>query len=163
MHGFEWKDVRGQEGTGFVRALRTVLTSQLPDLIPNINEVITNQLKVEIEKNGRDRKDSTVHVYETCKRIVTMVNCSVFFGEAMTNDVEFFAAAHQFPHDSAYAAEFIRLLPRSISGMVARFATGNFKAAAIFHYRLAKEIRSRLDARTHGRGDDQKKVCECLQ
>ena len=30
MHGFEWKDQRGIEGTGFVRALRTLLTSHLP-------------------------------------------------------------------------------------------------------------------------------------
>ena len=42
MHGFEWKDKRGDEGTGFVRALRSLLTAHLP--------VLTSHLKIIVEK-----------------------------------------------------------------------------------------------------------------
>ena len=40
MHGFEWKDQRGVEGTGFVRAIRNLLTARLPELIPRLSKVI---------------------------------------------------------------------------------------------------------------------------
>ena len=50
MHGFEWKDQRGIEGTGFVRALRTLLTSHLPALIPDLMDAIRGTLVKEFEK-----------------------------------------------------------------------------------------------------------------
>lgn len=40
MHGFNWHDERGVEGIGFVRALRTLLTSHLPSILPNLRLVI---------------------------------------------------------------------------------------------------------------------------
>lgn len=40
MHGFNWHDERGVEGIGFVRALRTLLTSHLPSILPDLRSVI---------------------------------------------------------------------------------------------------------------------------
>lgn len=48
MHGFEWKDQRGVEGTGFVRALRDLLTFQLPDMLFPLSAAITDQFQREI-------------------------------------------------------------------------------------------------------------------
>jgi len=48
MHGFEWSDIRGTEGTGFVRALRTILTSHLPQLLPCLKERITDHINGEL-------------------------------------------------------------------------------------------------------------------
>lgn len=36
MNGFNWFDRRGVEGVGFVRTLRTLLTNNIPQLIPNL-------------------------------------------------------------------------------------------------------------------------------
>lgn len=36
MNGFNWFDKRGVEGVGFVRALRTLLTNNLPQLLPDL-------------------------------------------------------------------------------------------------------------------------------
>ena len=36
MHGFNWFDRRGTEGVGFVRALRTLLTNNLPTILPDL-------------------------------------------------------------------------------------------------------------------------------
>lgn len=54
MHGFEWSDVRGVEGTGFVRALRTILTSQLSTLLPELDEVITEHIHSKILEHQID-------------------------------------------------------------------------------------------------------------
>jgi len=40
MHGFNWFDRRGTEGVGFVRALRTHLTNNLPQIIPDLGVII---------------------------------------------------------------------------------------------------------------------------
>jgi hypothetical protein len=52
MHGFEWKDQRGIEGTGFVRALRILMTQNLDYFIPKISSTIEEQLENEIGKNS---------------------------------------------------------------------------------------------------------------
>lgn len=41
MNGFNWFDRRGVEGVGFVRTLRTLLTNNLPQLLPDLG-TLTN-------------------------------------------------------------------------------------------------------------------------
>ena len=36
MNGFNWFDRRGTEGVGFVKTLRTLLTNNLPQLLPKL-------------------------------------------------------------------------------------------------------------------------------
>lgn len=48
MAGFEWQDKRGVEGTGFVRTIRSLLTSHLPVSRPKIEEIIQASLDAEI-------------------------------------------------------------------------------------------------------------------
>ena len=50
MHGFEWKNQRGVEGTGFVRALRTLLTSHLTALAPDLMNTIRDTMDKELAK-----------------------------------------------------------------------------------------------------------------
>jgi hypothetical protein len=56
MGGFEWKDVRGVEGTGFVRALRTILTSHLPQLLPRVNDRMAEEVRAQLLEHGRGGK-----------------------------------------------------------------------------------------------------------
>ena len=53
MHGFEWKDQRGIEGTGFVRALRSLLTAHLPSLLPSLGSNIAESLESEMLLGSR--------------------------------------------------------------------------------------------------------------
>ena len=79
MHGFEWKDQRGIEGTGFVRAIRDLLTSRLPQLVPKLSFTISKALKTEKEKAKRIAKWHHLPIFSTVKHIITVVNCAVFF------------------------------------------------------------------------------------
>jgi hypothetical protein len=40
MHGFNWFDRRGTEGIGFVRTLRTLLTNNLPRILPGLSLMV---------------------------------------------------------------------------------------------------------------------------
>ena len=50
MQGFEWKDQRGIEGVGFVRAIRTLLTTHLPVLLPKLETSISTQFERELKE-----------------------------------------------------------------------------------------------------------------
>ena len=52
MHGFEWKDQRGVEGIGFVRALRSLLTSHLPTLLPDLETAISTQFDLSLRNSN---------------------------------------------------------------------------------------------------------------
>ena len=43
MNGFNWFDKRGVEGVGFVRTLRTLLTNNLPRLLPDLRVLTTTR------------------------------------------------------------------------------------------------------------------------
>ena len=63
MHGFEWQDKRGVEGTGFVRALRSLLTAHLPILLPKVKGIIQSGFAMEIQGHSKVdglRRDATV-------------------------------------------------------------------------------------------------------
>lgn len=61
MHGFEWQDQRGVEGTGFVRALRSLLTANLPILLHDLEIQLDTALKDEI-KAGTATDGKPVHL-----------------------------------------------------------------------------------------------------
>ena len=49
MGGFQWHNQRGVEGTGFVRALRSLLTAQLPTLQPRLASIIARDIDTSIK------------------------------------------------------------------------------------------------------------------
>ena len=60
MHGFEWKDQRGVEGVGFVRALRSLLTSHLPVVLPNLEAAIADELKAQLRAGKNSDSNQTL-------------------------------------------------------------------------------------------------------
>jgi hypothetical protein len=48
MHGFNWFDRRGTEGVGFVRALRTLLTNNVPQILPNLGVIVRIRLEEQL-------------------------------------------------------------------------------------------------------------------
>ncbi|KAM5476753.1 hypothetical protein MauCBS54593_000023 [Microsporum audouinii] len=151
MHGFEWNDVRGVEGTGFVRALRTILTSQLPRILPDLDKAIASHIRSELERYHLRKGSRSVPVYEFSKRVVTCINCYVFFGRELAEDPEFYDAAYNFPQDSAFAAEMLRVLPKPLAQFIAGWFTRNYRSSESLHRLLSAEIKKRTDAR--GRQD----------
>jgi hypothetical protein len=55
MHGFSWVDRRGQDGIGFVRTFRTLLTAHVPKMIPGLRSVIEAQITkhTRVGKSGK--------------------------------------------------------------------------------------------------------------
>lgn len=54
MYGFEWNNQRGVEGTGFVRALRSLLTSHLPHFREDLDRILRSSLGDELKNVKAD-------------------------------------------------------------------------------------------------------------
>jgi len=165
MYGFEWQDRRGAEGTGFVRALRSLLTSHLPQFQPKLERVIKNSFLREL---GTPGADGSVHVqlFPFIKRTVTEVNALVFFGEELAKNTEFTAAALEFPQAVIFSAEILRITPEILRPLVANLTTRRHRAAKTLFRHLEPIVRRRLAARaelrpdSHGTAETNK---DCMQ
>jgi hypothetical protein len=133
MHGFEWKDQRGIEGTGFVRAIRQLLTARIPQLKPKLSSIISSTFNKEVLKSSSDGTWYRVSLFNTATKIIANVNCRLFFppelGKHLTSvdmnvlradyspaeDEEFLEAALNFPTEAFLAAEILQLLPACIA------------------------------------------------
>ncbi|KAL6238695.1 cytochrome P450 [Aspergillus navahoensis] len=93
MQGSNWFDWRGTEGVGFVRALRTPLTNNIPLILPNLNVMIKSLLC---------EMDSQQPV-----RVVVLANAVSFFGE----ELGVHASALRYIEETVICAEILRLMP----------------------------------------------------
>ncbi|KAH8667573.1 cytochrome P450 [Tricladium varicosporioides] len=146
MHGFEWKDQRGVEGTGFVRALRILLTARLPELIPMLSDVIGDQVERELLQAKQTATGwSRIPLFATAKHIVTRTNCAVFFPLELSSNPKFVKAALEFSEDVFFAAEIIRILPHGISTFLARLATRNHRSTTVMFNLLYPVVQRRME------------------
>jgi hypothetical protein len=108
MHGFNWFNQRGTEGVGFVRALRTLLTNNLPQILPLLSTINKTRFEELIQHDGgffgklvylvpmRDQSDLLNHVsyhvttpngfvgsevYPIIVNVVVLSNAVSFFGQ----------------------------------------------------------------------------------
>ncbi|GIJ98280.1 hypothetical protein Aspvir_000396 [Aspergillus viridinutans] len=146
MFGFEWQDQRGVEGTGFVRALRSRLTAHLPILMPELQRIVETAIADELAVPGND---GFVHcrLFSMIKRTVTKVNCFAFFGEDLAQNLEFTAAALEFPQRVILAAEILRITPGFLRRSVANLVTRQHYAVRILFRYLEPIVEKRLATR----------------
>ncbi|POS73986.1 ent-kaurene oxidase [Diaporthe helianthi] len=101
MHGFDWFDGRGTEGVGFMRAIRTLLTNNLPEILP-------------VLKTGQRHSQ----VYPMSIKLVALTNAVSFFGEEMAKNEQFMESALNYVEATLICAEIIKLLPRFLAPLI---------------------------------------------
>ncbi|RYP12757.1 hypothetical protein DL767_011140 [Monosporascus sp. MG133] len=112
MHGFNWFDRRGTEGVGFIRALRTLLVNNLPDILPSLGPMIRarfEELHLGHTQVGGRRQSP---VYPMIVNIVVLTNAVSFFGGSIARNEKFMRSALAYVEETLISAEVIRLLPK---------------------------------------------------
>ncbi|KAI3327515.1 cytochrome P450 [Ustulina deusta] len=161
MRGFEWQDQRGVEGTGFVRALRSRLTSHLPLLQPKLDRLVNEILREELTKDESGAA-TRINLFPMVKRMVVKINCFVFFGKNLSQNTEFTTAALEFPQTVILAAECLRITPNLLRPLVAALVTRRHRAARTLFKYLEPIVQRRLALRA--RTDEIKdKPVDCMQ
>ncbi|KAK9792200.1 putative Cytochrome P450 [Seiridium cardinale] len=129
MNGFNWFDRRGVEGVGFVRTLRTLLTNNLPQLLPDLG-LLTRLRWAELLSNAsQDKGIPHARIYPMIMDLVVLLNARSLFGEELAKNESFMASALGYVEETLLNAEIVRLLPKPLApvvgGMLSRCLTSH--------------------------------------
>ncbi|KAI1334212.1 cytochrome P450 [Xylariaceae sp. FL0016] len=120
MHGFNWFDRRGTEGVGFVRALRTLLTNHVPDILPDLGRIIRARFtELQEEQSGRG---GSLAVYPAIVKIIVLSNAVAFFGTDLAKNERFMVSALSYIEETLLCAETVKLAPKFAAPVIGRFA-----------------------------------------
>ncbi|CAH0025296.1 unnamed protein product, partial [Clonostachys rhizophaga] len=111
MHGFNWFNVRGTEGVGFVRALRTLLTNNLPQILPNLGRITLSRFEEMRLTHPVVNGEYQTPVYPTILSLVVLLNAVSFFGSDLAKYDDFMHAGLAYIEETLICAELIRLTP----------------------------------------------------
>ncbi|KAI0581515.1 hypothetical protein TUN199_06639 [Pyrenophora tritici-repentis] len=136
MHGFNWFDRRGTEGVGFIRALRTLLTNNLPKILPDLTCIIRTRFQ-ELHAghpfvNGKKQSD----VYYMTVKLVVLSNAVSFFGKDLAKDEQFMTSALAYIEETLICAEIVRLLPKFMTPIVGGIIARTLKSHGVIFNRL---------------------------
>ncbi|EOA80779.1 hypothetical protein ACJQWK_09841 [Exserohilum turcicum] len=136
MHGFNWFNTRGTEGVGFIRALRTLLTNNLPKILPDLTCIIKTRFEELLAThpvvNGKRQSD----VYHTTIKLVVLSNAVSFFGKDLAKDEEFMVSALAYIEETLICAEIVRLLPSFLSPIFGNIIARTLKSHGVIFNRL---------------------------
>ncbi|KAL7621976.1 hypothetical protein AAE478_007477 [Parahypoxylon ruwenzoriense] len=129
MSGFNWFDRRGTEGVEFIKTLRTLLTNNLPKVLPLLSAVIRTR-SVELLEKQRVVTGNTRHisVYPMITKLVVLSNAVSFFGEDLAKNEDFMTSALQYIEQTLVCAEIVRLVPRFLAPLIGGIIGRRLKA-----------------------------------
>ncbi|KAI1775359.1 cytochrome P450 [Hypoxylon cercidicola] len=164
MHGFNWFDRRGTEGVGFVRALRTLLTSNLPQILPDLSTIIRTRFEELHAEHPIVNGAKHTPVYPSIVKLVVLSNAVSFFGKELAKDEEFMVSALEYIEETLICAEIVRLVPKIlvpiVGGLIARRLTSHGK----IYETLIPIAEQRCLERDHAKlGRPVPKHADCIQ
>ncbi|KAF1845866.1 uncharacterized protein K460DRAFT_406099 [Cucurbitaria berberidis CBS 394.84] len=117
-YGLNWFDRRCTEGVGFIRALRTLLTSNLSTTLPDLSCII--RTRFEELHAGHTEVDGVKHspAYHMIVELVVLSNAVSFFGKDLAKDEQFMTSALAYTEETVVCAEMARLLPKFMTPLV---------------------------------------------
>ncbi|EAQ83430.1 hypothetical protein CHGG_09834 [Chaetomium globosum CBS 148.51] len=161
MHAFNWFDRRGTEGVGFVKALRTMLTNNLPAVLPDLSTIIRTRFESLHEAHPKINGVTQSPVYVMNVKLVVLSNAVSFFGKdlGMANPYHmahptrlipvtmltiimtakneaFMESALTYIEETFVCAEIVRLLPKFMSPILGRLMRRRLKSQDVVYNTL---------------------------
>ncbi|RWA06383.1 hypothetical protein EKO27_g8727 [Xylaria grammica] len=120
MNGFNWFDRRGVEGIGFVRTLRTLLTNNLPFLVPSLGTLMQVRWKelMASSKVTNEIGSAQIYLYPAIMKLVVLLNARSLFGEDLIKNHRFMSSALRYVEETLLSAEVVKLLPSFLAPIV---------------------------------------------
>jgi cytochrome P450 len=118
MQKFNWFDRRGTEGVGFIRALRTHLTNNLPKVLPDLSAIIRARLQEIGDSYPTINGTKQYPVYPAVVKLVVLSNAVSFFGKDLAKNDAFMVSALKYIEETLICAEIVRVLPKFMRPVV---------------------------------------------
>ncbi|MCJ1352523.1 MAG: hypothetical protein MMC33_002507 [Icmadophila ericetorum] len=164
MSGFNWFDRRGTEGVGFVRALRTLLTNNMPAILPDLRIAIASNFAEMHAKHPIISGSRHSPVYPMIVQLTVLTNALAFFGKDLARDKKFMHSALDYIEDTLKTAEVVRLLPKFITPLVGEALARRLSSHAAVYNGLLPIAEQRLQEKTLEKlGQKVEKHHDCIQ
>ncbi|KAK5652129.1 hypothetical protein OQA88_10771 [Cercophora sp. LCS_1] len=163
MSYFGWNDIP-PEGYGFVRAIRTHLTNNLPNIVPNLSKIVRSKFEELHEKHPVVSGVRQSPVSRTMLKIVVAANAHAIFGQELASDENFVEATLEYTEQLFMCAEIIRLVPRRLVPLVGAFMTWKNTAQRTLYETLMPIAIQRCNERDlAAKGRSVPKHNDCMQ
>ncbi|KAI1400860.1 cytochrome P450 [Hypoxylon fuscum] len=147
MHGFNWFDRRGTEGVGFIRALRTLLTNNLPRIMPDLSIMIRSRINELYLEHLTEKGNKSLPIYTMVVNVVVLANAVSFFGNEIARNPEFMGSALAYVEETLICAEIIRLLPKFLTPIFGNMISWRMKS----HEKVFNTLLAIAEERCHER------------
>ncbi|EZF23054.1 hypothetical protein H112_04207 [Trichophyton rubrum D6] len=147
MNNFNWFDKRGVDGTPLVRTLRSLLTNNVPNLVPDIRAAVSKIFDTFHDSLPAINGAKAAPLYPMVKEAVAYSNALAFFGAELAQDKQFMKAAIDFIENTLLIAEILRLLPNSLVPIVGKLLARHFRSHDVLHRTLIPVTEERLRER----------------
>ncbi|KAF2116757.1 cytochrome P450 [Lophiotrema nucula] len=144
MNGFNWFDQRGVEGVGFVRTLRTLLTYNLPQLLPDLRVLTKARWSQMLTNSPIYAGKIHAPVYPMMMKMVVLLNARSLFGEDLIKDEKFMHSALSYVEETLFNAEIVKLLPKGLAPLVGRLLSRCLGAHKTFFKSLIPATEQRI-------------------
>ncbi|KAH7310888.1 cytochrome P450 [Stachybotrys elegans] len=164
MQKFNWFDRRGTEGVGFIRALRTLLTNNLPQILPDLSAIIRSRMMELRESHKTVNGEKQSPVYPMVVKLVVLSNAVSFFGKDLAKDEKFMESALEYIEQTLICAEIVRLLPKFIAPTIGNFIGRRLKAQDVIFNTLLPIAEQRVVERSlKAAGQEVPQHADCIQ
>ncbi|KAI1207930.1 cytochrome P450 [Annulohypoxylon truncatum] len=164
MHGFNWFDRRGTEGIGFVRALRTLLTNNVPQIVPELSVVVQQQFLELGLAHGEKNGSFKIPIYPSIVQLVVLSNALSFFGKEHANNKYFMESALMYIEETIMCAEIVKLLPGFLSPLIGGLIARRLKSHEVIFQTLLETAEERCRERDQKHlGQTVPQHADCIQ
>ncbi|KAI2470639.1 cytochrome P450 [Annulohypoxylon bovei var. microspora] len=164
MHGFNWFDRRGTEGVGFIRALRTLLTNNLPCILPEVGYLVRRRFSKLHSESPIQNGSRVSAIYPMIVNIVVLANAVSFFGKDIAKNESFMVSALAYIEETLICAEIVRLTPKFLSPLIGGIIARRLHSHEIIFDTLLQIAEERCQERDlKNRGHRVPKHDDCIQ
>ncbi|CRG87276.1 Ent-kaurene oxidase [Talaromyces islandicus] len=163
MYEFDVHDEMAANGSMHFRVLRTLLTANLPRMLPELHSMMQREFASEVLQ-GYTKVDewSRIPTFDVAKRLVARINSYLFVGKDLTENPVYLEAALAYPQEVFVTGEILQLTPEFLAPLVTSIATKQGKALKTMLRYLFPIVEERLRQREKGLLPSQRPL-DCLQ
>ncbi|CAG9998323.1 unnamed protein product [Clonostachys byssicola] len=164
MQHFNWFVIRGTEGVGFIRALRTLLTNNLPEILPDLSSIIRSRMAELRNSHPTIKGEKHSPVYPMIVKLVVLSNAVSFFGKDLAKNDAFMESALEYIEQTLICAEIVRLLPKFMAPIVGNLLGARLKAQDVIFNTLMPIAEQRvIEREAKAMGQEVPHHPDCIQ
>jgi hypothetical protein len=164
MEGFDWLEKKGADGAPLLKSIGVLLTSYLPELLPNLRYSISAFFQDYCSSYPENEFKRRIPLYPMVIGAVARSNALAFFGKGLAQNETFMKAGMDMVEHTLIIAEIVRLLPKAIADPFGKFLSQRLNSSKVVMSMLEPLVEERFEERARAqRGIPPVEHKDCIQ